>query len=172
MRPVDRGRGDWLCGRYSCAGGRGRQHRIHRSGARFVFCFDMLSAYLILWFAMSSIFFRIAIPYLLLFMYLIVSLFFCCYHSVRTNLEICFSYFTISFLICCLGHVGFGEFDSQFGDTALIRAAWHGHAECVRLLIDAGADKDAKSNVRHWSHYCWGILRFQSLCVLCQYSPS
>jgi hypothetical protein len=29
-----------------------------------------------------------------------------------------------------------------------MRAADNGHADCVRLLIDAGADKDAKDNVR------------------------
>ena len=40
------------------------------------------------------------------------------------------------------------EFDSQDGWTALIWAAWNGHTECVRLLIDAGADKDAKDQVR------------------------
>ncbi len=29
-----------------------------------------------------------------------------------------------------------------------MRAAIEGHAECVRLLLDAGADKDARHNVR------------------------
>jgi hypothetical protein len=36
----------------------------------------------------------------------------------------------------------------QDGYTALKGAAANGHADCVRLLIDAGADKDAKINVR------------------------
>ena len=36
----------------------------------------------------------------------------------------------------------------QWGCTALIRAAMHGSADCARLLIDAGADKNAKDNVR------------------------
>ncbi len=36
----------------------------------------------------------------------------------------------------------------QNGYTALIEAAHKGHADCVRLLIDAGADKDAKDEVR------------------------
>jgi hypothetical protein len=31
--------------------------------------------------------------------------------------------------------------------TALMDAALHGHADCVRLLIDAGANKDAQSMV-------------------------
>ena len=41
-----------------------------------------------------------------------------------------------------------GESDSQLGFTALIRAAECGHVDCVRLLIDAGADKEAKNEVR------------------------
>jgi ankyrin repeat protein len=45
--------------------------------------------------------------------------------------------------------VGGGDFNSQGGWTALILAAWNGHADCVRLLIDAGAGKDARNNVRH-----------------------
>jgi hypothetical protein len=36
---------------------------------------------------------------------------------------------------------------AQGGSTALIRAAG-GHADSVRLLLDAGADKDAKDDVR------------------------
>ena len=42
----------------------------------------------------------------------------------------------------------------QKGHTALMRAAEQGHAECARLLIDAGADKNAKANVRRWSLIC------------------
>jgi ankyrin repeat protein len=41
-----------------------------------------------------------------------------------------------------------GESISQSERTALIFAASRGHVDCVRLLIDAGADKDAKDNVR------------------------
>ena len=37
---------------------------------------------------------------------------------------------------------------AQNGKTALILAATYGHADCARLLLDAGADKDAKCNVR------------------------
>jgi hypothetical protein len=47
-----------------------------------------------------------------------------------------------------------GESNSQDGFTALIRAATSGYAECARLLIDAGADKDAKENVRRRSLLC------------------
>ena len=45
-------------------------------------------------------------------------------------------------------------FDSQGGTTALIHAAVNGRAECVRLLIDAGADKEAKNDVRRRSLLC------------------
>jgi hypothetical protein len=38
--------------------------------------------------------------------------------------------------------------DSQHGYTALIWAADKGHADCLGFLIDAGADKDAKTIVR------------------------
>ena len=33
--------------------------------------------------------------------------------------------------------------------VALVCAAEKDHSDCVRLLIDAGADKDAKDAVRH-----------------------
>ncbi len=37
---------------------------------------------------------------------------------------------------------------SQDGCTALICAARNGHSDCARLLLDAGADKETKCNVR------------------------
>ncbi len=37
---------------------------------------------------------------------------------------------------------------AQTGYTALIYAAIEGRAECVRLLLDAGADKEAADEVR------------------------
>ena len=44
---------------------------------------------------------------------------------------------------------GVGECNTwQLGWTALMHAASKGRADCVRLLIDAGADKEAKDNVR------------------------
>ena len=39
--------------------------------------------------------------------------------------------------------------------TALIYAAAEGHADCVRLLLDAGADKDAKDQVRASGRVVW-----------------
>ena len=37
---------------------------------------------------------------------------------------------------------------AQWGRTALIHAAELGHLDCARLLLDAGAVKEAKDNVR------------------------
>ena len=37
---------------------------------------------------------------------------------------------------------------TQDGDTALSLAAVQGRTECVRLLVECGADKEAKNNVR------------------------
>jgi hypothetical protein len=37
---------------------------------------------------------------------------------------------------------------AQDGRTALMRAANSGHKDCVRLLLDAGANKNAKDRVR------------------------
>ena len=36
----------------------------------------------------------------------------------------------------------------QCGWTALFLAAFEGHADCARLLLDAGADMNAKDDVR------------------------
>lgn len=47
---------------------------------------------------------------------------------------------------------------SQDGYTALMRTASRGHAVCVRVLLEAGAAKDATSNVR------------DNLCHLCAYA--
>ncbi len=45
---------------------------------------------------------------------------------------------------------------TQEGDTALIWAALNGKIDCVRLLVEAASDKEAKDNVR-------GTTRFLSL---------
>ena len=37
-------------------------------------------------------------------------------------------------------------------------AAINGHADCVRLLVDAGADKEAKDIVRDVSYSLWCAL--------------
>jgi hypothetical protein len=39
---------------------------------------------------------------------------------------------------------------AQYGYTVLIRAAENGHADCLRMLLDAGADTEAKDEVRSY----------------------
>ncbi len=79
------------------------------------------------------------------------------------------------------------EFNAQGGLVALICAAASGRTDCVRLLIDAGANKEAKNNVRvaHWhclllvsffpsslglrfiyppASYYWVLFHFQEYC--------
>ncbi len=53
-------------------------------------------------------------------------------------------------LYVCLDCVGgtLGTLTLQDGWTALISAAYKGHADCLRLLLDAGADMNAKNRVR------------------------
>ncbi len=47
---------------------------------------------------------------------------------------------------------------AQDGWTALIFAAAQGHADCARLLLDAGADKEAKTtNVRASASVVYGV---------------
>lgn len=41
----------------------------------------------------------------------------------------------------------------QGGWTALLSAAQSGQAECAQLLLQSGAEKDAKNNVRALSAY-------------------
>ena len=49
---------------------------------------------------------------------------------------------------------------AQFGCTALMEAARNGHADCARLLLDAGADKNAKDEVRaSWFAATAGLAR-------------
>jgi hypothetical protein len=50
-------------------------------------------------------------------------------------------------VVCILVHLTFADSNAQNGYTPLIWAAWNGHADCARLLLDAGADKEAKCNV-------------------------
>ena len=56
---------------------------------------------------------------------------------------------------------------TQGGITALMFAATNGHAGCVKLLLDAGADKNAKTDVRgRSSAYDIGDARMCVLVVL------
>ncbi len=70
--------------------------------------------------------------------------------------------------------VEWGKFDSQGEWTVLMVAAENGHAACVRLLIDAGADMEAKDRVRvallvllSSRHFIFTafVSLFQSLCL-------
>ncbi len=38
--------------------------------------------------------------------------------------------------------------DAQRASTALVNAAQHGCTDCVRLLLESGADTEARNNVR------------------------
>ena len=44
--------------------------------------------------------------------------------------------------------IGWNTVHAQDGSTALLLAAWMGHSDCVRLLLDAGADKETTDKVR------------------------
>ena len=71
-----------------------------------------------------------------------------------------------------------GEFDVQKGSTALMWAAKEDDADCVRQLIDAGADKNAKDKVHPRSLLCRGAFLFYpfrmlalSICVIVSLCP-
>ena len=53
----------------------------------------------------------------------------------------------VTSVACCGGHGGRAVAASQDGSTALILAAWHGHKDMVELLLDRGADLEAKTRV-------------------------
>ncbi len=65
--------------------------------------------------------------------------------SARFDVRDYFYVYCVRWRWCCTGGC---ESHSQGGYTALMYAAYSGHVDCVRLLIDAGADKDATTNVR------------------------
>jgi hypothetical protein len=48
---------------------------------------------------------------------------------------------------------------TQDGFTALIYAAWKGRTDCARLLLDAGADKNATDEVCCWVGLVFGSVR-------------
>ena len=51
-------------------------------------------------------------------------------------------------------------YQNQDGDTALICAAEKGHIDCLRVLLESGADKEVNGRVRGQR---FGILRALSL---------
>jgi hypothetical protein len=57
----------------------------------------------------------------------------------------------------CCGGRGTVHVNVQYrGFTALMGAARNGHTDCVRLLVDGGADKKLKDEVRNmrWFPFC------------------
>ena len=56
--------------------------------------------------------------------------------------------------IGCAAATWLGRRRVQNGSTALIGAAADGHADCARLLLDAGADKNATDNVSATDAVC------------------
>ncbi len=62
--------------------------------------------------------------------------------------KICAEPICYSGTCCFVDHFLCATFDAQDGETALMYAASRGYVDCARLLMDAGADKDAQCNVR------------------------
>jgi hypothetical protein len=52
------------------------------------------------------------------------------------------------------GEIPFVLLSSQLGDSALSLAAGFHNTDCVRLLLEFGADKDAVDNVRNNFRLC------------------
>ena len=52
------------------------------------------------------------------------------------------------------GAVTCGPATSQYGDTALVRAAYDGHKDTVELLLDRGAKLEAKGRVSAAAVWC------------------
>ncbi len=54
----------------------------------------------------------------------------------------------------------------QFGLTALTYAAQMRHADCVRLLLEAGVDKNAKDKVRCVSPVYFQARSFRTILIM------
>ncbi len=50
--------------------------------------------------------------------------------------------------------------------TALIHATFHGRVDCLRLLLDAGANKEVRSLVRDFAVLVWGMGGWKCMCVV------
>ena len=71
-------------------------------------------------------------------------------------------------LLCERADVLVNKID-YIGGTALYRAFWHGHVECIRILLDVGkADIDAPSSVSRTAldtAACYGCLEAAALLI-------
>ena len=56
-------------------------------------------------------------------------------------------------------------YSHQNGETALIYTADRGHADNVKLLIEAGADIEAKNNVSKRISICTYVIEFVRMCM-------
>jgi hypothetical protein len=77
------------------------------------------------------------------------------FHIFNAFHALCFGHFRADAWRWAIGTSGRGWYipaPSQSGDTALIRAAEGGHTDCVRLLVEAGADMNILNNVRTQSN--------------------
>ena len=70
-----------------------------------------------------------------------------------------------------MGHAGkplakpnIGNLQNNAGDTALILASWYDNSECVKLLLEAGANVNLQNNVGSTA-LSWTSRRSQSKCV-------
>ncbi len=56
---------------------------------------------------------------------------------------------TLFVLMVCYMQRSVANTTTQSGETALILTAAEGHPDCVRLLVEAGAGTESKTNVRY-----------------------
>ncbi len=85
-------------------------------------------------------FFYVSFPPRLTSRHTTLEVFYFCFHVCFVTLSYC-----VQWLSC---HVNGWKLNYQNGRTALWYAARCGRVDCLRLLIDAGADKDVQANVR------------------------
>ncbi len=89
----------------------------------------------------------------------LLNIFFTIFQAMSFQVKTIFTHMRNVFLGICDHHAfvmvvaiflgcGRSNVNLQFGYTALIWAAQKGHTDCVRLLIDTGANKEAKESVR------------------------
>lgn len=72
--------------------------------------------------------------------------------AVIQRLQLCFCEYRISPFphryVCFPSNRLNNPYQNKIGETALHAAAWRGHPECVRLLLDAGANPRIRNQQR------------------------